>query len=48
MMFEIDNLRNNNKALQNQTDNIRNNKINGMDLGDYIFDRTITRVDPIE
>ena len=47
-LFDIDNLKNNNKALQNQTDNLRNNKINGMDLGDYIFHRTLTKVDPIE
>jgi hypothetical protein len=47
-LFDLDNLKNNNKALQNQTDNLRNNKINGMELGDFIFNRIITHVDPIE
>ena len=47
-MFEIDSIKNNTLAIQQQTENMRNNKINGMDLGDYIFHRTITHVDPIE
>jgi hypothetical protein len=47
-LFDIDNLRNNNNALQNQTDNLRNNKINGMELGDYIFNKVLTHTDPVE
>lgn len=47
-MFGIDNLKNNNNVLLNQSNDMRNNKINGMELGDYIFNRVLTHADPVE
>ena len=48
-MLDISKLKKDNKALKEQFSSIKNNnKIQGVDLGDFIFNKLITRVDPIE
>lgn len=47
-MFDIDNIRNNQKALQNQIAGVKDNYISGMSMDDYIYNRLLTKVDPIE
>lgn len=47
-MFDLSSLKNNTDALKQQISGVGGNKINGMELGDYIFNKIITRVDPVE
>lgn len=47
-MFEIDSVRNNQKALQNQIAGVKDNYINGMSMDDYIYNKLITKIDPVE
>jgi hypothetical protein len=47
-MFDISSLKNDNKALKEQMSSMQSNMIHGMDLGTYIFDKVITRIDPVE
>lgn len=47
-MLNVESIRNNAMAIKNQAGGLKSNKIHGMDLGEYIFKRVITRVDPIE
>ena len=47
-MFEINNIKNNNNAIQNQVSSIKSNYINGIPLDDYIFNKIVTRVSPTE
>ena len=46
-MYDLSGLKTSNQVIQNQISNI-NNKINGMDLDDYIYRKVITRIDPIQ
>ena len=47
-MFDLSSLKNNNNALKDQINNVNNNKIKGVNLGDFIFNKIITKVDPIQ
>ena len=48
-MLDISSLKNDQAAIKAQMMGMQNiNTINGMDLGDFIFNKVITRVDPIE
>jgi hypothetical protein len=47
-VFNLDSIKNETKALQQDIEKIQENKIQGMPLGDYIFNKVITRVDPVE
>ncbi|AEO93272.1 gp1 [Bacillus phage G] len=48
-MFELSKIQSDTKALQNNLGKMKHqNKIGGVDLGDYIFNKLITKMDPIE
>lgn len=47
-MIDFSNLKNNQTALQNQVAGVKNNYIDGLPLDDYIFNKMITKMDPIE
>lgn len=48
-MFDLTKIQSDNKAIQNQLGKVKyNNKIDGIDLSDYIFNKIVTKMDPIE
>lgn len=48
-MLDISSLKNNQEAVKAQLSSMNhNNMINGINLGDYIFNKVITRIDPIQ
>lgn len=47
-MFDLTTIKNNTEALKEQMSSIKNNNIRGIPLGDYIFNKIITTIDPIE
>ena len=48
-MFDLSQIKNNNEALKKQLENIRkSNNIRGTSLDEYIFNKIINRLDPIE
>lgn len=46
-MFDLSTLKNNNEQIRSQMGNV-NNKIKGISLNDYIYNKIVTRVDPIQ
>lgn len=46
-MINIDNIKNDHAAAKKTIESLQNNQINGIDLGDYIFNKVINRIDPI-
>ena len=46
-MINIDNIKNDHVAAKKTIEFLQNNQINGIDLGDYIFNKVINRIDPI-
>lgn len=47
-MLDSDKIQSDNNAIKNQLSSMRNNKIGGVDLGDYIFNKVLTRMDPVQ
>lgn len=48
-MFDLSSIQGETKAIQNQLGKMKHqNKIGGVDLGDYIFNKLITKMDPIQ
>lgn len=47
-MLDISSLKNDQAALKMQMSSMKNNMIHGMNLGDFIFNKVVTRIDPIE
>lgn len=47
-MFDLTPIKNNTEAIRQQLSGIKNNNIKGIPLGDYIFNKLITTIDPIE
>ena len=46
--MDISSLKNNADAAKQALESIKENQIKGMDMGDFIFNKIITRLDPIE
>ena len=47
-MIDIENLKNNHEAAKKLVSEVQNNMIHGMNLDEFIFNRIICKVDPIE
>lgn len=47
-MFDLTPIRNNTDAIKQQLSGMKNNNIKGIPLSDYIFNKLITTIDPIE
>jgi hypothetical protein len=47
-MFDLSQLKADNALAQSQLNAMQNNKIDGMNLNDYIFKKIVTKMDPIE
>lgn len=49
-MFDLTKIQSDTNAIQNQLSNMKGatNKIGGMNLGDYIFNKVVTKMDPIQ
>lgn len=47
-MFDTFNLQNNNEVIKKQLQDLEKQRINGMNLDDFIFHKMITKVDPVE
>ena len=47
-MFDLTPIKNNTEALKDQLSGLKNNNIGGIPLGDYIFNKIVTKVDPVE
>ncbi len=47
-MNEFENLKKETEELKKQVDFLSMNKINGQDIGSYIFNKMLTKLDPIE
>ena len=47
-MFDLSKIKSDTKAIQNQLSSMNTNKMNGMDLGEYIFNKVLTKMDPVE
>ncbi|MFW6008403.1 MAG: hypothetical protein ACOCP8_03965, partial [archaeon] len=47
-MFDIESIKNNTEAIKDEVKYMKTNNIHGVPLGDFIFKKLITRVDPIE
>lgn len=47
-MFDLALIKNNTEALKDQLSGLKNNNIGGVPLSDYIFNKIVTRIDPVE
>jgi hypothetical protein len=47
-MFEFDNLKKQTENLKKEINSLYSNQIYGQDLGSFIFNKMLTRIDPIE
>lgn len=47
-MFDLSKIKSDTKVIQNQLSSMNTNKINGMDLSEYIFNKVLTKMDPIK